>query len=81
MRDQMTVMERSSGQASGDTASNQPFHDTAPPLAPRDGHIADSVGKLSLTDNHAVYIGSTHWGTILAEVRCFLESPQNILMT
>ena len=78
----MTVMERSSGQASGDTASsNQPFHDPAPPLAPHDGHIADSVGKLSLTDNHAVYIGSTHWGTILAEVRCFLESPQNILMT
>jgi hypothetical protein len=63
MRDHM---EQSLRQAS----SNQPFHDPAPPLVPDDGHVADSVGKLSLTDNHAVYIGSTHWGTILAEVRC-----------
>jgi hypothetical protein len=33
-----------------------------------DGHVLDSVGKLSLTDNDAVYIGSSHWVTILEEV-------------
>jgi hypothetical protein len=28
----------------------------------------DSIGKLSLSDGHSVYTGSTHWGTILEEV-------------
>jgi hypothetical protein len=64
-------MEQSSRQASGDTAPlNEHFDDPVLPLAPYDGHVADSVGKLSLTDDHAVYIGSTHWGTILEEVSC-----------
>lgn len=35
---------------------------------PSDGHVVDSMGKLSLTDNDAVYIGSSHWVTILEEV-------------
>lgn len=35
---------------------------------PSDGHVVDSMGKLSLTDNNAVYIGSSHWVTILEEV-------------
>jgi hypothetical protein len=35
---------------------------------PSDGHMVDSMGKLSLTDNDAVYIGSSHWVTILEEV-------------
>lgn len=33
-----------------------------------DGHVVDSMGKLSLTDKGAVYIGSSHWVTILEEV-------------
>lgn len=35
---------------------------------PPDDHVLDSMGKLSLTDNDAVYIGSSHWVTILEEV-------------
>jgi hypothetical protein len=35
---------------------------------PSDSHVVDSMGKLSLTDNDAVYIGSSHWVTILEEV-------------
>ncbi|RFU27838.1 hypothetical protein B7463_g8492, partial [Scytalidium lignicola] len=70
MRDEMRVMEQSSHQASGNTVlPKKPFHDAAPLLAPNDGHVADSVGKLSLTDNHSVYIGSTHWATILEEIQ------------
>ena len=76
MRDQMRVMEQSSRQASGNTALlNEHFDDPVLPLAPHDGHVADSVGKLSLTDDHTVYIGSTHWGTILEEVSCLSQSP------
>lgn len=37
-------------------------------LDPPDDHVLDSMGKLSLTDNDAVYIGSSHWVTILEEV-------------
>jgi hypothetical protein len=71
MRDQMRVMEQSSRQVPGILASPlEPFHDSASRLAPQDDHVADTVGKLTLTDDHAVYIGSTHWVTILEDVSC-----------
>jgi hypothetical protein len=70
MRDQTRDMEQSS-QVSGTLASSlEPFHDSEPRLAPRTSHVADTVGKLTITDDHAVYIGSTHWITILEEVSC-----------
>lgn len=70
MRDQMRDMEQSS-QVSGTLPSSlEPFHDSEPRLAPQTGDVADTVGKLTVTDDHAVYIGSTHWVTILEEVRC-----------
>ncbi|OKL55395.1 hypothetical protein UA08_09338 [Talaromyces atroroseus] len=70
MRDQMRVMERSSLEVSGILASSpEPFHDSESRLAPRNGHVADTVGKLTVTDDHAVYIGSTHWVTILEEIQ------------
>lgn len=71
MRDQMRVMEQSSRQVSGILASPpERFNDSASQLAPQDDHVADMVGKLTLTDDHAVYIGSTHWVTILEDVSC-----------
>ena len=69
MRDQMKAMEQSSHQASGHTtAPVGSFHNRELNPAPHPEHLADSVGKLSLTDDRAVYTGSTHWGTILEEV-------------
>ena len=83
MRDQIRVMEQSSRQASGDTAPlNEHLEDPVLSLTPHYGHVADSVGKLSLTDDHAIYIGSTHWGTILEEVSCLSrKSVKYNLMT
>ncbi|CRG89062.1 Oleate activated transcription factor 3 [Talaromyces islandicus] len=70
MRDQTRVMEQSSLETSGILASSpEPFHDSASRLAPRNGHVADTVGKLTVSDDHAVYIGSTHWVTILEEIQ------------
>ncbi|KAI8676468.1 Zn(2)-C6 fungal-type domain-containing protein [Fusarium sp. Ph1] len=34
-----------------------------------DGHTAASIGKLSLEDGNAVYTGSSHWATILDDIR------------
>lgn len=57
---------------------HQPFVDTASPakalndhtpaLDPADGRMIDEMGKLSLTDNHTVYTGSSHWISILEDV-------------
>lgn len=74
MRDQLEVIENSSHQASCDTAAHDEAHsDPAPSLASQDGLVADSVGKLSLTDEHAVYIGRTHWATIFDDVGIVLS--------
>ena len=70
----MRDMEQSSRQPSDDIASpSEAPNDPSLPLAPPDGHVIDSMGKLSLTDNHAVYIGSSHWVTILEDVSCLDE--------
>lgn len=39
-----------------------------PATASSPGGIADDMGKLSLTDDQAVYTGSSHWVTILEDV-------------
>ncbi|RDW58331.1 oleate activated transcription factor 3 [Coleophoma crateriformis] len=70
MRDQMRVVEQTSGSVSGDTAPlNEYAEDPVLPDTPGDGNVGDSVGKLSLTDDQTVYHGSTHWGTILEEIQ------------
>jgi hypothetical protein len=76
-------MEQSSRQPSDDIASpSEGLNDPGPPLAPPDGHVIDSMGKLSLTDNHAVYNGSSHWVTILEDVSCLYEKSvlSNLMM-
>lgn len=63
-------MAQSSHQPPGDGAlQSAPPNDTAPPLAPG-GQGLDDMGKLSLTDDHAIYTGSSHWVTILEDVCC-----------
>ena len=46
---------------------------TETPSIASEGHVADSMGKLSLTDDRAVYIGSSHWSTILEDIQCLKE--------
>lgn len=43
------------------------LNDTSPQH--QDGNIIDDMGKLSLTDSHAIYTGSSHWVTILDDIR------------
>jgi hypothetical protein len=45
-----------------------------PPAIPLEGHATDNMSKLSLTDDEAVYIGSSHWITILEDV-CSPSKP------
>ncbi|KAI1806479.1 fungal-specific transcription factor domain-containing protein [Daldinia bambusicola] len=47
--------------------SSGSLHDTSPQL--QDGNVLDVLGKLSLTDNHTVYTGSSHWATILDDIQ------------
>lgn len=42
---------------------------SVPSFPPSDAQTTDNMGKLSLTDGHAVYMGSSHWATILEDVR------------
>ncbi|KAI0845724.1 fungal-specific transcription factor domain-containing protein [Daldinia vernicosa] len=35
----------------------------------QEGNIIDDMGKLSLTDSHTIYTGSSHWVTILDDIR------------
>ncbi|RDW57488.1 oleate activated transcription factor 3 [Coleophoma cylindrospora] len=69
MRDQMRVVEQTSGSVSDIAPLNEYAEDPVLPDALGDGNVGDSVGKLSLTDDHTVYHGSTHWGTILEEIQ------------
>ncbi|KAK3933912.1 fungal-specific transcription factor domain-containing protein [Diplogelasinospora grovesii] len=62
MRD---MMQSSHHASDGMASSNETPNDPGPPLAPA---IVDDMGKLSLTENHAVYTGSSHWVTILEDV-------------
>lgn len=39
------------------------------PVIPLEGHAMDNMSKLSLKDDEAVYTGSSHWITILEDVR------------
>jgi hypothetical protein len=72
---QMRDMAQSSRQPSGDTASpNVALNDNEPPLAPPDGRVVEEMGRLSLTDDHTVYTGSSHWVTILEDVSCLCKS-------
>lgn len=45
------------------------LNDTSPQH--QDGNMIDDMGKLSLTDSHAIYTGSSHWVTILDDVSCY----------
>ena len=42
-------------------------------MTPSSGALTDDMGKLSITDDHAVYTGSSHWVTILEDVGPFYE--------
>jgi hypothetical protein len=63
--------------------SHQPVKEPAPSsetavdagasLASAEGRIIDDMGNLSITDDHAVYTGSSHWATILEDVSCIRE--------
>ncbi|KAH8686510.1 fungal-specific transcription factor domain-containing protein [Ilyonectria robusta] len=70
----MRDIVQSSRQPSGDNASRSemPAY-TEPPLNPSDGRATDDMGKLSLTDDHAVYTGSSHWVTILEDIQCLKD--------
>ncbi|KAH7009932.1 hypothetical protein EDB80DRAFT_714107 [Ilyonectria destructans] len=71
---EMRDIVQSSRQPSGDNASpsEMPVY-TEPPLNPSDGHATDDMGKLSLTDDRAVYTGSSHWVTILEDIQCLKD--------
>ncbi|KAI0106840.1 fungal-specific transcription factor domain-containing protein [Daldinia grandis] len=53
--------------SSSNTIPSKPPNDVGSPL--RDGNVIDDMGKLSLTDSHAIYTGSSHWVTILDDIR------------
>lgn len=70
----MRDIVQSSRQPSGDNASpsEMPAY-TEPQLNPSDGRVTNDMGKLSLTDDHAVYTGSSHWVTILEDIQCLKD--------
>lgn len=69
---EMRDMMESSRQPSADIATpSEPRNSPASSLAPAHGQVVDDMGKLRLTDNHAVYTGSSHWTTILEDVCLF----------
>lgn len=49
--------------------NNPPKHPPPPP----DGHVIDNMGKLTVTDDHAVYTGSSHWVTLLEDIQCLKD--------
>ncbi len=62
------MMQSSSQSLKDGAAPGGALDGRGPPLAPPDDHVVDGMGTLSLSDNHAVYIGSSHWVTILEDV-------------
>ena len=77
-------MVQNSRQPSHNIASSpsEALNDPGPLLAPPDGYVEDTMGKLSLTDNCAVYSGSSHWVTMLEDVGCLYEKSvvSNLMM-
>ena len=63
--------------------SKEALNDLRPPHAPPDGYVEDTIEKLSLTDDHAVYSGSSHWVTILEDVSCHHKKSvvSNLMIT
>ncbi|KAK3331421.1 fungal-specific transcription factor domain-containing protein [Apodospora peruviana] len=61
---EMRAMERDS--SSPTLAANA--SDDGDPSAP-----TDVMGKLSFTDKHAVYTGSSHWASILEDIQCLKD--------
>ncbi|KAF2725658.1 hypothetical protein K431DRAFT_238962 [Polychaeton citri CBS 116435] len=51
------------------TPSGVSPNDPGPQQPPPAGNVTDSMGRLSLTDGHEVYIGSSHWVTILEDIQ------------
>lgn len=64
-------LARSSRQTSTDTTSLSLGTDGSRPVTPPHSSLADDMGKLSITDDQAVYTGSSHWVTILEDVSLF----------
>lgn len=51
------------------------------PATPLEGAATDNMSKLSLTDDEAVYIGSSHWITILEDVSSMDNQAGHAMMT
>ncbi|KAI1370171.1 fungal-specific transcription factor domain-containing protein [Hypoxylon crocopeplum] len=67
---EMRDKEQSSRQPSGEVSARSTAPSNGePPLATLGSHVIDDMGNLNLTDNHAVYTGSSHWVTILEDIR------------
>ncbi|KAI9727725.1 MAG: hypothetical protein M1828_005953 [Chrysothrix sp. TS-e1954] len=63
-------MERDTSRLSSDmgTSSNL-FHDLRSTRLTQDSPVAEELGNLSFSENHAVYTGNTHWITILEDIQ------------
>ncbi|KAF2429258.1 hypothetical protein EJ08DRAFT_591012 [Tothia fuscella] len=74
---EMRNMAQTPGQQmDGDAASILP--DPRSSHAAADGHLMmNDMGKLSLTDDHAVYTGSSHWVTILEDIQQLKDELSN----
>ncbi|KAF7554331.1 hypothetical protein G7Z17_g2944 [Cylindrodendrum hubeiense] len=71
---EMRDMVQSSHQPSGEIAlPSETLSNPGPSLARPDGRVTDDMGKLNLTDDHAVYTGSSHWVTILEDIQCLKD--------
>ncbi|KAI2616307.1 fungal-specific transcription factor domain-containing protein [Hypoxylon sp. NC1633] len=67
---EMRNMLQSPSQPSDDTASRSTaLSNSGPSLAPPVDHVTDDMGRLRLTEHQAVYTGSSHWVTILDDIR------------
>ena len=66
----MSTMVQNSRHPLHNTAArlSKDFNNLEPFVAPTSDHVEDAMGKLSLTNDHEVYIGSSHWATILEDV-------------
>jgi hypothetical protein len=60
---------------------SEDFNDPRPLLTTPGDHVEDNMGKLSLTNDHEIYIGTSHWATILEDVSRLLTGfTQNLTM-
>ncbi|RTE79295.1 hypothetical protein BHE90_006227 [Fusarium euwallaceae] len=68
------------------------LNDAATQETSSDGHAEANIGKLSLEDGNAIYTGSSHWATILDDIRQLKDelsddfsdsatSPESTLLT